>query len=69
MEDFKIGDRVFHIITSTTWNSRSKNKLRAKTIHEGVIVVVREKTCDVEFSPGVKPKCCTKSSLKLMVPR
>jgi len=65
MDDFKVGDLVFHLITNTGWNYRHKNKSVRKTAHEGVVKLVREKTCLVEFSPGLKPKVCMKSSLKL----
>lgn len=65
--DFKPGDVVFHFITNTGWNYRHKNKSIIKTAHEGKVVKVRENTCDVEFAPGLKPKTCTKSSLKLKV--
>jgi ribosomal protein L21E len=68
MEEFKVGDRVFHSISNASWNPRKKEKVRIKTVHEGVIVSVKERTCAVEFAKGQKPKNCTKHSLKLKAP-
>lgn len=64
-EDFKPGDIVFNIITNTGWNYRNRGHHVTKTVHEGVVVWVKAKTCGVQFKSGMKPKPCNKINLKL----
>lgn len=65
MNDFKVGDIVYHSISNSSWAPRCKKIVVTKMVHIGEVVKVRELTCDVLFKAGTKPKHCQKISLKL----